>query len=382
MAWAEEKCMFCDEIVNHDGTSACTCPSRVTYHKIPEAPISATRLYYEAQHDQNDWRAAISAFEQLPLEERRSWEAKAMADRARFEREKTEYNNNLALDDEVLTDQEAEDKEECGNAVFDIRMALQRRRCEQQWARYRRDHRAFRHRPSNKTAIVGPGTFHRFRDLPTEIRVLIYTHLFDGSGCTKELRQWQLEYESPDIDADLRFTHLQPLDTRILATNRQIYAEALEVLYSSRCFAVDIARATIPPLFIRHPTGVVAPRPTSKMRRWHIRLTFTDVLHKESILPQLKLLHAVMKDCVSIDEVRFSWISVPDYWTEVPSLRREYEGMLELFRDIKNVGEVVFTMAFDEDERKRVDTALDGWNNLHLASEDIRRDVKACMESG
>lgn len=155
--------------------------------------------------------------------------------------------------------------------------------------------------------------FHRFQDLPPEIRVQVYSHVFDAPRSTKTLRQWQLEYESANIEAALRFTHLQPLDTRILAVSRKIYAEALEVLYSSRCFTINITRASVPPLFVREATGSVPPRPTSKIRRWHIQLTFTDISHKELVIPQVKLIHDVMKDCISLEEVRFSWISVPDY---------------------------------------------------------------------
>ncbi|KAL8754012.1 MAG: hypothetical protein Q9199_004642 [Rusavskia elegans] len=378
MAWGDEQCMFCDQLINSDGTSTCQCHDRITYRKEPEVPASAVRIYYDAELGHQNWQLALRAFGNLSIKERWSWEAEATADRDRFEREKMEYNDNLALDDEILTDKEAEDKMECGNGVADIRQALQRRRCEQQWARYRRDHWAF---STDSRKDVGPAEFHRFRDLPTEIRVQIYTNLFDGQRCTKALRQWQLEYESADIDPNLRFTHLQPLDTRILAASRQNYAEALEVLYSSRCFTVDVARASVAPLFVRKPTGVVAPRPTAKIRRWHIRLTFTDVLHKEFIFPQLNLVHDVMKHCVSIDEVRFSWISVPDYWSEVPGLRREYDCMLLLFRDIKNVKKVVFTEAFDGDERKYMSSLLGGWDNMHLASENVRREVKTSMES-
>ncbi len=382
MAWGDEKCMWCEKLVNGDLTSACQCRDRLTYRKEPEAPTSAMRMYYDAAEPRHtNWQLALQAFEKLPAQERRAWDAKADADRARFEREKMEYNDNLALDDELLTDNDEEGRMECGNAVNEIRQALQRRRCEQQWARYRRDHWAF---STHSRSDVGPAALHRFRDLPTEIRIQIYTQLFDARGSPEALRQWQLEYESADTDPNLRFTHLQPLDTRILAASRQIHAEALDALYSTRCFTVDVARASAPPLFIRKPTGVVAPRPTSKIKRWHIRLTFTDVLHKEFILPQLHLVHDAMKDCIALDEVRFSWISVPDYWSEVLGLRREYDDMLSLFKDIQGVKKVVFTEGFDgypSDVKKYSPALLCGWDNMHLASEHVRREVKTSMES-
>ena len=383
MAWGDERCIFCDNIIHSNGTTECQCHGRLTYHKAPEAPVSAMRMYYDAKCGHDSWQAAIDAYNRLPVRERQSWEAKASADRARFVREKTEYNHHLPLDEEILTDKEEEDQMECGNAVSETRMSLQRRRCEQQWARYRRDHWKFNN-PALGTAAskdVRLPEFHRFQDLPPEIRSQVYCHLFDARTSTKMLRQWQLQYESADIDAALHFTHLQPLDTRILAVSRNVYAEALEVLYSSRCFTVNITRASVPPLFVREPTGSVSPRPTSRIKRWHIQLTFTDILHKDLIFPQLRLIHDAMKDCISVEEVRFSWISVPDYWTEVPYLRREYDGMLSMFKDVQGVKKVLFTESVDEEQAKYQRSCFDGWNNLHLASEGVRREVKSSMES-
>ena len=382
MAWGDERCVFCDNIIHSNGTTECQCHGRLTYHQAPKAPVSALRMYYDAECEQNLCQTAIDAYHRLPLEERQSWEAKASADRARFVREKTEYNHHLPLDEDILTDQEEEEnKEECGNAVLETRKSIQRRRCEQQWTRYRQDHWKFNSPPLQTDASkdVHMAKFHRFQHLPPEIRNQVYSHRFDARTSTKTLRQWQLEYESADRDADLHFTHLQPLDTRILAVSRNVYAEALQVLYSSRCFTVNIARASIPPLFVREPTGSVPPRPTSRIKRWHIQLTFTDVLHKDLIFPQLRLIHDVLKNCISLEEVRFSWISVPNYWTEVPDLTREYDGMLRMFKDVQGVKKVLFTESGDEDQAKCQRFA--GWNNMHLASEGVRREVKSSMES-
>ncbi|KAL8696055.1 MAG: hypothetical protein Q9224_002995, partial [Gallowayella concinna] len=343
MAWGEEKCMFCDELINRDGTTACECLSRVTYRKEPEGPMSATRLFYKQGPSPDSWQDACTFFMNLPIEDRKHWERRASADRSRYECEKKEYNEQLNLDDEILTDKEEEDGMECGNGVAEIRQALQRRRCEQEWSRYRQDHPRF-NRPlytsSHKTSA--PDTFHPFLSLPTEIRDQIYTHYFSPSrsSSNNEIRQWHLLYESATHEPELRFTHLHPLDTRLLATTRQIYTEALEILYSSKTFIVDIARASVPPLFIAdaHDDENAPPRPTAKIRKWHIRLTFTDLTHKNSILPQLKLVHDALASCARIDEVRFTWITVPDYWTELPHLREEYDKMLESFGDLRGVG--------------------------------------------
>ncbi|KAL8993769.1 MAG: hypothetical protein Q9169_006101 [Polycauliona sp. 2 TL-2023] len=373
----------------------------MTYRKEPEAPLSAIRIYYQADLSPNNWLEASKSFWRLSDGERREWEQKAESDRARFEREKREYNRFVDVEEELLTDQEEEAKIDCGTGYAETRASLERQRCEQRWARYRRDYIQSDHNnnddDNSKTltttaqgsSVSAPDPpeekFPRFSDLPLEIRLQIYAHLFQSpkpSDTDRALRQWQLEYEkSSDEDAELRFPHLHPLDTRILPANQRIYVEALGILYASRGFVVDIARASIAPLFIQHATGLVPPRPSSKIRRWHLRVTFTDLLHQGHIMPQLELVHDVMKSCVSIDEVRFTWISVPNYWSELPGLRSEFEAMLGMFRDVRGVKRVVFTETDDREEMRGMDNCLGGCDNLHLASEVVRRDVRGCMES-
>ncbi|KAL8806008.1 MAG: hypothetical protein Q9223_004699, partial [Gallowayella weberi] len=161
-----------------------------------------------------------------------------------------------------------------------------------------------------------------------------------------------------------------------------LYAESLDILYASKTFVVDISRASVPPLFVADPSSDnnAPPRPTAKIRKWHIRLAFTDLGHKDSILPQLKLAHDALASCVRIDEVRFTWIAVPDYWTELPPLRTEYDGMLRGFGDLRGVGKVVFTEHFERGGTDNLSMLLGGWDNVHLASESVRMDVKANME--
>lgn len=88
-----------------------------------------------------------------------------------------------------------------------------------------------------------------------------------------------------------------------------------------------------------------------------------------------------MASCARIDEVRFSWISVPDYWAEVPALRRAYDAMLMTFKDVRGVGSVVYTDTIEWTEAKNTFPFLRGWDYVHLASEDVSRDVKETMES-
>ncbi|KAL9004423.1 MAG: hypothetical protein Q9188_002761 [Gyalolechia gomerana] len=380
-AWGEENCTWCDAPVAKDGSLTCKCSPKLVYREEPAPPASAVRLYYVRGNQDRNWIQAVSTFDHLPIADRTYWNEQAAADRKRFQLEKGAYNDNLRLDEEILTDEEAEDECDCRNGFDDIRVALQQRRCEQLWSRYRRDHPKFNTTVKATDQAVGPGSFHRFLALPVEIRNQIYSHLFQSASNSRGLRQWQLEYEARVTDPELRFSRLHPLDTRILATSHQTYAESLDALYSTGCFVVDIARSSILPLFVQDPTGTLAPRPTAKIRRWHIQLTLTNLSHKDMILHQVVALRDVMKQCVRLDEVRFTWLTVPHYWKEVGNLVEEYDAMLGLFKDVHGVGEVLYTEKFSEKGACREPYWLDSCSNVHLASEDVRKAVKASMEA-
>ncbi|KAL8708473.1 MAG: hypothetical protein Q9220_006630 [cf. Caloplaca sp. 1 TL-2023] len=342
----------------------------------PSPPSTALRLYF-ANRKQHVWKR----FEDLTGDDRNYWLRKASADRKRYLKEKMKYNATLNLDEEIHTDEEAEADTDCGNGVAALRVSLERKRCEQQWSRYRQDHHHFNKSVSPSGESTGPGTFPRFVHLPPEIRHLIYSFALRASSNTRELRQWNLEYEGPHIGPELRLTHLKPLDTRVLAANRQIYQEALNVLFSSNCFAVDVNQASNLPAFVAQATGCLAPRPTSKIRRWHVKITFTNIHQEPSLLYQLRLLRDEMSRSVCLDEVRFTWISVPQHWSCLPALTHAYDSMLAMFGDLRGVKEVTYTTSLPEQEVRRSHQFLDGWDEVGLASEKVRRAVKTSMET-
>ncbi|KAI4093480.1 MAG: hypothetical protein LQ344_002893 [Seirophora lacunosa] len=343
----------------------------------PRPPITTLRLFHNHRPG-HDWPASRRAFDALPVEDQEYWEEKAALDRKRYEQQKREYNATLDLDEDILTDQEAIDECECGNGVNDIRLATQKQRCEQQWARYRQDHATFKQGYKAPAQATGSGQFCRFMDLPKEIQGQIYGRLFETSPRTRELRQWQLEFEATDCGAELRFTHTQPLDTRILAVSRGVYYAALGTLYSTNYFVVDVSRASTLPLFVRDPTHLSAPRPTSRIKRWHIRLIYTDRADTQTTKRQLIAVRDTMKQCTRLDEVRFTWITVPAYWAELSILTKEYETMLSLFNEVRGVRKVIFTEPSESLENKGW---LDGWDDIHLANKEARESVKASMES-
>ncbi|KAL8705360.1 MAG: hypothetical protein Q9201_001516 [Fulgogasparrea decipioides] len=381
MAWGQEKCTFCDAPVNSARDLTCGCLPKVLYRKEPRPPIPTFRRFLIHENRVSGTRRVdfVNQFNSLPLEDRKHWEQKYAEDRERYKREKEEYNEALRLDDEILTDKEAEDDCECGNAVWDIRTEPQRRRCEQTWTRYRRDHHKFNQTRKFPAEVVGPGSFHQFAHLPAEIRNRIYYFVFNDADDATELREWQLEFEACNIDSERQFTHLQPLDARILAVNRRVHVEALDILYSSKCFVVDISRSSDLPGFVQCSTGTHAPRPTSKIRRWHILITFTDIAQDFGI--QLRDLCNAMKRCIRLDEVRFTWISVPHYWGEIAALVKAYGQMLQTFTELRGVRKVIFTERCPGSETARQTKMLPGFSSIHLASEEVRQAVKNCMES-
>ena len=308
------------------------------------------------------------------------YEEDAATIRKRYEQEKREYNDTLDLEDDILTDQEAMDECECGNGADEIEMETERLRCEQNWTRYRRDHVKFNQGHHASEQGVDSCSFNRFKELPIEIKNQIFRYVLCGSHTRREIRQWQLYYESRKIPFELRFTDLQPLDTRILVASREIYNSALQELYSVNTFVVDISKANATPLFVRDATSNLSPRPTSKIRRWHIRLSYKKTTDEDLIMPQIIAVRDAMKQCACLEEIRFTWIWSSGDWTAPLDLIHSYDSMLKLFVDVRGVGKVIFTEDFFEEELKRMNKWLDGWGDLQMASQDVREVVKASME--
>ncbi|KAI4279877.1 MAG: hypothetical protein L6R35_006013 [Caloplaca aegaea] len=377
MTRGELECSSCATLVNASGAPACECPSPAFRLRNPTPPISALDFFHEDSSGRR-WSASRRVFDVLPVEDQEHWEAKAAMDRERFEQQKRAYNATLQLEEDILTDQEAIDDCDCRNVENKIRAATQRQRCEQQWVRYRQDHRKFNERYKAPEQAVGPGQFHRFRHLPIEIQDQIYTHIFKSSQETSELRQWQLEFEAKRCESELRFSHTRPLDTRLLAVSREVYSAAVIKLYSTNRFVVDVSKASVLPLFIRDSTGVSPPRPTSRIKRWHVRLMYRDKTDTSVIQRQLVAVRNAMKQCTSLDEVRFTWIIIPNYWSELPPLMKLCEAMLNVFQNIRGVKKVIFAEPTKSIEKNQL---LDEWGSINLVSEEARHAVKHSMES-
>ena len=315
-------------------------------------------------------------------EERAYWEAAAAAEKACFEREKREHNDMIPLDEELKTDFKLMMGCECGNPICIDEREIQRRRCEQLWSRYRHDHRGFNEVVKPSENLTGPRQFHPFPRLPREIQDEIYTYIFDGYGEQKVLRQWQLLYEST-WNCHLGFcqlTHLQPLDTRILAVNRQTYQNGLEILYSCKTFVVDVYFTSTLPLFIGQATRGEAPRPSFRIKRWKINISFKSKDEADFIVPQLENIRDVMKDCVRLKEVHFTGISPisVESTQNASNLVGEYNRLLEIFTTLRGVDKVIFTKPSDAWKHR---SFVPKGGNIIRGDKAFLQSVKARMES-
>ena len=147
---------------------------------------------------------------------------------------------------------------EPGKVIKSRRVALQR------WQRYRSDYPAAC--GGNKT-IVPEKTF-RIMDLPFELRREIFSLV---------LRQFYPVLHFPS-DGSADALH-GPVDVRLFAVSRQVFAEAVKVFYEENTFSINTAPSSYlkaMPLYMRQSTGSEAPRPTNSIRRVHIMFHVLD----------------------------------------------------------------------------------------------------------
>ncbi|KAL8961801.1 MAG: hypothetical protein Q9183_005256 [Haloplaca sp. 2 TL-2023] len=380
-----EQCIPCDAPLDDDKRLTCTCPSKRTWRKEPSPPLSAEQLYQRRRHWLSSYaRSLDESFRSLPTPEREYWDRRSKWHQKRYEREKEEYHEVLGLDAEILTDREAEDECETGNESEYLRLEVYRRRCQQTWQRYRKDHYKFDDLVKSPKEARGPDTMSRFTCLPPEIRNNVYQYVFQPTNCATYLRQWKPDCECQEGEEANLYTNSQPLDTRILAVSRQIHAEALDTLYSSRDFVVDVSGWDTLPRFVYDATGLVAPRPTSKIRRWHILVTFTNI--KQEFGKAMHIIASVMKQCIRLEEVRFTWVTGssycgPSYWAEMEALTEAYGRLLAIFHSVRNVGQVIFSERLLDADARRLTKSFAVFDNVHMAKEDVRMALKASMES-
>ena len=144
------------------------------------------------------------------------------------------------------------------------RVALQR------WQRYRSDYPAAC--GGNKTIV--PEKPFRIMHLPFELRREIFSLV---------LRQlYPVLHFPPDGSADALHG---PVDVRLFAVSRQVFAEAVKVFYEENAFSISTAPSSYlkaMPLFMRQSTGSEAPRPTNSIRRVHIMFHDIDCASTET----------------------------------------------------------------------------------------------------
>ena len=170
------------------------------------------------------------------------------------------------------------------------RVAIQRFAL-QRWQRYRSDHKA----ACGGNKIIVPEKPFRIMDLPFELR---------REGFSLVLRQsYPVLHFPSDGSADAL---PGPVDVRLFAVSRQVFAEAVKVFYEENTFSISTAPSSYfkaMPLFMRQSTGSEAPRPTNSIKRVHIMFDPID------------------GDSTGTDAFRFLWKFVCEFLKTCRNLR-------------------------------------------------------------
>ena len=156
-------------------------------------------------------------------------------------------------------------------------MIMSRHLTLQRWQRYRSDYPA----ACGENKIIVPEKPFRIMDLPFELRREIFSLV---------LRQLYPVLHFPS-DGSADALH-GPVDVRLFAVSRQVFAEAVKVFYEENAFSISFAPSSYlnaMPLFMRQSTGSEAPRPTNSIRRVHI------------------IFHVIDGASIDTEELRFLW---------------------------------------------------------------------------
>lgn len=208
-----------------------------------------------------------------------------------------------------------------------------RRSVAQSWGRYRSDH----------PKACGGARFKKvpkkpfpFLDLPFELRETIYTMLLVQK---RPLVQVQVD--------DRRVENRRPIDVRIFAVCKQVFAEAVKVFYRINTLSVEINEQISRishdhdlPLFIRASTGSEAPRPTARLQKVNLSIVFRwpeSVRWTEEVW---RSVCAVLAKCTKLTEVRIGAGCWREYADD--AMDREWDRMLEAATMITGVERVIF----------------------------------------
>ncbi|KAL9133968.1 MAG: hypothetical protein Q9175_004849 [Cornicularia normoerica] len=167
-----------------------------------------------------------------------------------------------------------------------------RRIALQSWKRYRFDHP----RACGGSETPVPGTPFPIMDLPFELRMEIFSLVLSRSYPV-------LQFPS-DGSAD---AFGGPVDVRLFAVSRQVFAEAVKIFYEVNTFGIKTNPSRYYkdiPLFIRQSTGDGAPRPTDSIKKVHVNIVIRpDTIETDEFLFLWKIFCEFLRTCAKLRKV-------------------------------------------------------------------------------
>ncbi|CAD6567365.1 MAG: hypothetical protein ASARMPREDX12_000227 [Alectoria sarmentosa] len=209
----------------------------------------------------------------------------------------------------------------------------QRRVALQQWKRYRCDHpRAFGGCP---TPV--PETPFRLMDLPFELRREIFSCVLT--------RSYPVLQSPPDWSAD---GLPGPVDVRIFAVSRQVFLEAVKVLYEVNTFSINTGTRRYYkeiPLFIRQSTGNEGPRPSDSIKRVHVSfLILANSIITDDFYFLWQRFCEFLRTCRSLRQVEITARRVETSHDAFDgAIDLQLDKLIEILKSIKSTKKVVFS---------------------------------------
>ena len=225
-----------------------------------------------------------------------------------------------------------------GNPMEEVEFST-RRSSLQCWNRYRFDHL----RACGGALTPVPETPFRIMDLPFEVRREIFVYVLYRPKPVCQLR--------PDGSADLQGG---PIDVRVFAVSRMVFAEAVKVFYEENTFTLkpnDRRYGDHTPLFVSHSTGDQAPRPTNSIKRMHVDLEVE--VERPPFLAQIdgnqeswEQLSGFLRSCKSLRKVEIAvWCNKVYHDALGGDIDQKIDGLFDVFRNIRSADEAMFSDA-------------------------------------
>ena len=140
-----------------------------------------------------------------------------------------------------------------------------------------------------------------------------------------------------------------PIDVRLFAVSKQVFAEAVKVFYEMNAFSMSTDGYWYfkgPPLFVRQSSGIEAPRPTDLIKRVRVRLDFgSSPTSLDEILFLWRIFCKWLVTCKSLREVKVTlrWrLPKGDHATEVVDDLR-IGKVAEIFKNLISANGVQFS---------------------------------------